>query len=427
MEWHNKSIKISNLERDLPALESELLYDCYMTVNSFTAPRRNHYQWEYRKKDMLYNLNAFYSDLDFYKVKLSFQEAKIALQTMVNQNQIPQPSLIASSGKGMYALWLLLSSTYCDKETVRLYDNIQHRICDILQPLRADKRAQDACRVLRLPGSYHTEVNKQVEYFVNKNEHGEVIRYGLNDLAKLLSVTDQQNRINHPHRPVTKKQATVEQNLNSPLPNGCLFPKILPEADSPEKRVALAQIKELCALAEKRGGIKKGQRHCFLWFYANRLAVLGVPFEKINDYVSEMNLYGCIPPQESGDVFYASAGIRRFIFNDQGEIRQMSNRLMADRLDVTTEEAIAYGLKSIIPKAERDKYDHEVSEKKLERKLRQMSQKLEMAKLHEQNQKNGNNISRKELAELIGVSPQTITNWKKLMNFPINPRGRPKH
>jgi len=65
-EWHWKSIRVSEIRNILTTLESQPLYECYMSVNSFIKPRMGPDGMQYRKKDMLYSLNACYSDLDIY-------------------------------------------------------------------------------------------------------------------------------------------------------------------------------------------------------------------------------------------------------------------------------------------------------------------------------------------------------------------------
>jgi len=350
----------------------------------------------------------------------------MALQAMLDQNQIPCPSIIASSGRGMYVYWLLEQSDINDRETINLYDEVQVQIYETLKDLGADFKAKDASRVLRLPGSYHLKARQRVCYSACENSQGVIPRFNLVELANMFPSSD-------------RRMAQSKKMLNSgiscklseaiskgALPPGCLFPKNLPTADSAVKKVALAHIRELCTIAEKRGGIKKGCRHNFLWIYANRLYVLGVPIEGLAEYLLEMNAYGCDPPLESKDVFYASSGVKRYLSNHSGRICQRNSCSIAQELHITTKEVEQYDLKYIIHSEVRSRRKCENTERIMRHVMERMEKQRLMVKMIEQSEKEGVIMGRSELAKPLGVAPQTITNWKRLMKIPINPRGRPK-
>jgi len=422
-DWHNKSIKVCDLECEIAKIENQLLEDCYMTVNSFTKSQNGHY----RVKSMLHSLNACFSDLDCYKVGLGFEEARVAIQDRAKKHQIPNPSIIASSGRGMYLFWLLERLDISNFETVSLYQRVQSQIYETLKDLGADIQARDVCRVLRIPGSYHLKADRQVSYALNQDEQGQMPRHHLYELADFFSVAFQ------PKPNAKKIQSTridreiIEKVSDGPLPPGCLLQKKLPIADSPEKKVALAHIRELCNIAEKRGGIKRGCRHNFLWIYANRLYVLGVPISGLADYLLEMNAYGCDPPLESKDVFYASSGVKRYLSDPSGRIYQRNSSSIAELLKVTAEEVEQYNLKNIIPSEVKYRRRCECAERKMRRWMERTEKQRMMVKMIEGSEKEGVVAGRRELAKALGVAPQTITNWKRLMSIPMNPRGRPRH
>ena len=58
------------------------------------------------QKDLKF-LCACFVDLDFYKVGLKFDKTKQRLLNMAKEGIIPKPSILADSGRGLWAFWLL--------------------------------------------------------------------------------------------------------------------------------------------------------------------------------------------------------------------------------------------------------------------------------------------------------------------------------
>ncbi len=196
--------------------------EMFMSVNAMVAPR-NPENYGHMKGEYIKRLVACYSDIDNYKQKIDAFTAWGEVARMVYQGRLPQPSLIALSGRGLYLRWLLRDAKPKDgqpelvglsyfppvdeyeggelRHNARhewkkvLYSQIQNAIYNRLAHLGADSNARDMTRVLRAPGSIHAGASRErgevvrVQYYAGLDpETGMPFRYTLPELARAFSV-----------------------------------------------------------------------------------------------------------------------------------------------------------------------------------------------------------------------------------------------
>lgn len=137
--------------------------DCFVSVNTYYR----------RKRDTrsVRHLNAFYVDLDYYDFGLSLDDVLNAIEFYVKTERIPMPTIILDSGRGAYAIWKIESVPGAYKQTKNLYNHIQQYICDLFRDFGADPKAKDIARILRVPFSINTKVNKRVEIIKMNSEN----------------------------------------------------------------------------------------------------------------------------------------------------------------------------------------------------------------------------------------------------------------
>ena len=131
--------------------DAEGRYDLYLTQNRFQG-RRKVLQQHVRE------LSALYVDLDYYDVPEVNGRPPEAIYEMalalLAKADIPEPSLVLSSGQGIYLVWL---HTPVGWQELPRWQDCQYRMWKLLKPLGADAQARDAARVLRVVGTMNSK------------------------------------------------------------------------------------------------------------------------------------------------------------------------------------------------------------------------------------------------------------------------------
>lgn len=154
----------------------EAVDNCYVSMNSF-----------YRTKDLvddqqgrdvlhLKRLNAFYVDIDCYKLGLSKKEVLLELKDNYIGSQIPEPTFIIDSGRGIYLIWKLRNE---DKKALPRWTAVQQYLTDALKKLGADQACTDAARILRVPYSRNAKSKTNVKIVEFSD-----LTYSIYDIAK---------------------------------------------------------------------------------------------------------------------------------------------------------------------------------------------------------------------------------------------------
>lgn len=167
-----------------PEFRPWLVQDSYMSVNSMYAPRyivkkTGHAYAPKTEKNLKY-LNACYVDIDCgrsddpdpaKRLPPEIVLAEIAALIRPEINAIPEPSMMAYSGRGFYLFWFLRDPDQTDQpqkafsEKIYLYKQVNELLGNALRGkgIPAD-RIKDASRIMRTPGSFHTTAGKTGEY-----------------------------------------------------------------------------------------------------------------------------------------------------------------------------------------------------------------------------------------------------------------------
>lgn len=139
----------------------------FISMNTFFKPRRI--------TENIAQLENLYVDLDYYKTRYSVHD--ILSYIYNNEDIIPLPSLIMSSGQGLYLIWHIKP---CPLKALALWTALERYFCEVLKDFGADLKATDASRFLRIPGSLNLKNNKKVEILEKFNT-----KYTLNELKDL--------------------------------------------------------------------------------------------------------------------------------------------------------------------------------------------------------------------------------------------------
>lgn len=130
--------------------------DAYIAQNEFF--RRN------RRAVNCWRLTSCYVDLDTYKLDSLYGRPAEALTDKLlrvcDDTQIPPPSIVIYSGRGLQAKWLL--ETPVPRSAMPRWNLVQRLLGACLAGMGADLKALDASRVLRLVGSVNSKSGETV-------------------------------------------------------------------------------------------------------------------------------------------------------------------------------------------------------------------------------------------------------------------------
>lgn len=207
--WENLfSIRASDLRSMFPEFAAWLTHDSFFTVSAYyrPAPYKNKATGlpdVWRKERYLSKLTACYADLDCGRPEsddpgaaLTWRQAQHEAEALADAGFIPQPSIMARSGRGVYLFWLLRDVKdparlpHAWPEKVQLYKACNRALNERLRAhlLPADPAAIDAARVLRVPGSVHRKALRRVTYVIQLDQDGRGFVYTLPDLAAALDL-----------------------------------------------------------------------------------------------------------------------------------------------------------------------------------------------------------------------------------------------
>jgi hypothetical protein len=151
--WRELHVPVPELPEVVSSFAGKV--DSYLSQNRFYGPRRI---------ATLAELNALFTDLDYYRVPQydglhPWAVLELVLDALQDE-RIPAPSLAVATGRGLALVWL---HTPVPRAAIPRWNACQQRIFEALQGFGADPKALDAARVLRLIGTRHGKTGRLVE------------------------------------------------------------------------------------------------------------------------------------------------------------------------------------------------------------------------------------------------------------------------
>lgn len=155
------------------------LKDLYLTINSFYIPQR--------KISCVRQINAFWVDLDYYKVnKYKNKSPTEMIEIMRNDEMFKElePSFWVDSGNGLYLFYLIKD---VPKQSKKLWSNVENKLVEKFLPYGADRGAKDIPRFLRIPGSINSKTGRRARLILPNQQ--EPVRYELNKIRDIILPT----------------------------------------------------------------------------------------------------------------------------------------------------------------------------------------------------------------------------------------------
>lgn len=242
-EFQQKAVRLSEMAIAKDALVDANL-DVWISQAVFSAPFR-------RKADLKF-IGLSFIDLDCHKFEwakgLTQEELSKSFIRFCEQANVPRPSLIVFSGRGLQVKWLY--DRPIPRKALPRWDAVQKELVRKFAQYGADQNAKDAARILRFEGTLNTKSGKYV-HVVHKelDGTGEIVRYGFDNFADIvLPFTREQIRQKKAER--QHKQATIRTKRSSGFTIQTLHK---------------TRVEDFRTLAKLRGGIKEGHREVFLF------------------------------------------------------------------------------------------------------------------------------------------------------------------
>lgn len=207
--WTDTAVK----KESLPALGFNAKANYYMTHNGFTSCCR--------KAEGVRQLNALFFDLDCHdrpaaETRSIVKKAIATLRAAVHHNDLPHPTMLIDSGRGVQLFYVLERSIPCQishktsyEKSLWLFQHVQKGLANILHTVLAgvagisvDRATFDVSRVSRIPGTFNTKAGR----FATLVNHADNF-YSLSDLGRF--VAQKQAASEAPLRKSFARSATV--------------------------------------------------------------------------------------------------------------------------------------------------------------------------------------------------------------------------
>lgn len=428
------AIKPDELRGFLPGLAPEIATDSYFSVNGYfrRSPELSAVAFPKasRKETNLRYLNACYADIDCGRPtdpdetkRIPATLAVAIVLEMAERGEIPYPSMLAYSGRGLYAFWMLRDEKDPTKpprsfslNRVAFYKAINKALHERMarRMLPVDRPAHDAARVLRVPGSIHNKAGVQVSYtsLIVRNTRNPSGTFTLGELADAVDI----------HYIIP--ESSDEQDKKA---LGYEWPK----SRNPNNRKgyqALAKylVADIEAIFQYQPW-KVGKRRRRLSIYAALLKQSGVPQKQAIRSCLELAA-NCLPSYPNLPADSPSQSVEEIVMEAyRAKRRKFKSEYLANFFEVTHELGMELGLRLIVPNTVRAVRKNEAllnSRKMLrERRLRAIKHYLE---------KNPTASARIVLRYLTRTgmksNPQTVNEDMNAMGYRRSPgsAGRPR-
>ncbi len=171
--WQERSARLTDLPQALAKVGNGA--DIYMSQAAFASPNRRIVN--------LARVALLWVDLDTYNVPalagIPPEHLVPLLLERCQDQQIPPPSCIISSGAGLYAKWYLTDPI--PRRALCRWQLVQNVLCDRLAGFGADVNARDASRVLRVVDTIHAQTGRPVAVLWENTcpTHGASLKNGI--------------------------------------------------------------------------------------------------------------------------------------------------------------------------------------------------------------------------------------------------------
>lgn len=187
LRTNQNSYPLHMLPEIVSAIDPRL--NSYISQSEFTKPNRRIVN--------LWRLGVLWLDMDTYKTAWGAgrdpdRQTRDLLWILADKGY-PAPSLIMSSGRGLYVKWF---HEGLPRMALPRWNAVMRRLTQEMAEWGSDAAAKDASRVLRIAGTVNSKSGEMARVlYITPDEHGAPIRYGFDFLSEhFLPLTREQSR-----------------------------------------------------------------------------------------------------------------------------------------------------------------------------------------------------------------------------------------
>lgn len=361
--------------------------DIYYTPNTFNSPIR-------REREYLWQLHRFYIDIDHKTGTEPIDQFEVvgAVEQLVKEKKIPQPTEYINSGRGIHIYWDINN---CHIMLLDLWEKIENYLFNIIKELErsiknisVDSRVKDPTRLLRLPGSINSKSNSKC-YSMLKN-NGNI--YNIFDLKKAYIKVNKQYKNN-------KSKITY-------LPTKNLY------------TLNMSRIEDFKHIVSLRNGDIKGYRNTLIMLYSYHYRLVNeITVEELIKVTKEFNK-SFKEPYKAKELISVCRSVNRTVKHfqeDNNKGYKFTNKYIINALDL--EEQEQRELLTII--STRVKYDRNNKKRNEARRneegltSRQQGKKDRINSILELKQQGYN---QSKIAEKLGITRQAVSKLLKELN-----------
>ena len=315
----------------------------YISMSTFYKPMR--------RIETIKEIGSLFIDLDTYNTQFTKAQILMNLEENYFNRSIPIPNLIIDSGRGLTLVWSIEKVPY---KALPLWKAVQDYLYSQLKEFGADRKALDATRILRVPGSINSKSGTRVT-ILEKYEY----KYTLREIQGEFLPDLDENRPKKKGRP--KKVVYIHR----------------------ERSLYQGRILDLVKLCELRNYDVKGQREIILFLYRYYLCYFYEDEQKALEDVLELNKE-FIQPLSEKELIRATNSAEK-VFKSKDKQYKYKNETLIELLEISEYEQIY--MKIIIGKEEYKRRDREYQRNKYLEKLKLSGRVSEKEKISQRRQK----------------------------------------
>ena len=308
----NKNIKrigaCSPIEIDIDEYKDKR--DIYYTPNTFNSPIK-------RQRDYLWQLHRFYIDIDHKKGTRAIESFEVvgAIEQLVENKKIPEPTEYINSGRGIHVYWDIAN---CHIMLLDLWEKIENylfnQVKEIekdIENIEVDKRATDPTRLLRLPGTINSKDNSKCYSMLKREDN----IYNIFDLKKAYI---------KPNKAYKKNKSNIAY-----LPTKNLY------------TLNKSRLEDFKAIVSLRNGEVKGYRNTLIMLYSYHYRLINeITVEELINITKEFNK-SFKEPYKIRELISVCRSVNRTVKHfqeDESKGYKFTNKYIIESLDISEQE-----------------------------------------------------------------------------------------
>lgn len=284
--------------------------DIYYTPNTFNSPIK-------RQRDYLWQLHRFYIDIDHKKGTRAIESFEVvgAIEQLVENKKIPEPTEYINSGRGIHVYWDIAN---CHIMLLDLWEKIENYLFNQVKEIEkdiknieVDKRATDPTRLLRLPGTINSKDNSKCYSMLKREDN----IYNIFDLKKAYI---------KPNKAYKKNKSNIAY-----LPTKNLY------------TLNKSRLEDFKAIVSLRNGEVKGYRNTLIMFYSYHYRLINeITVEELIDITKEFNK-SFREPYKIRELISVCRSVNRTVKHfqeDESKGYKFTNKYIIEALDISEQE-----------------------------------------------------------------------------------------